>query len=121
MARTTPATQVIPDAGLTVTLTAPSVDGDIVTLDGSGVFIEVLNGSGGSINVTLSNPQTYNGLDVADRVVAVPAGANKKIPIPAFYTQDLGTMDLGVDVGGKVLVNYSAVASVTRGIARFGA
>lgn len=121
MARSTPATQAVPDEGAVVALTAPNADGDTVTLDGSGVFAVVANASGGSINVTLSNPQAYNGLNVEDRVVAVAAGATKHIPIPAFFKQSAGTTDLGVDVSGKVLINYSAVASVTRGIARFGA
>lgn len=120
MARGTPATQVIGSGGLVVALTAAPADGDIVDMSGAGTFVEVANGSGGSINVTILNPQEYNGLDVADRVVAVAAGTTAKIPVPAFFKQDVGTMDAGIDVGGKALINYSAVATVTRGVARFG-
>lgn len=113
MARTSPAIQEITDAGAVVALTAPSADGDIVDA-GRGAFAVVNNGSGVSVNVTIVNPQTYNGLDVADRVIAVAAGAIKHIPIPAFFKQDADA----VEGPGKALVNYSAVASVTRGIAR---
>lgn len=117
MARGTPATQ-LSDArtGLVVTLTAAPADGDIVTSDATHVIVE--NGSGGSINVTLVNPKTLYGDDVADRVIAVAAGAMRHIPLPSSFRQDLGTEDVGVDVGGKVLVNYSSVTSVTRGTAR---
>jgi hypothetical protein len=116
MARSAPATQAIPDAGVVVALTAPNSDGDIVDA-GSGAFLIVDNASGASINVTLVNPKTYNGLDVADRVVAVAAGARKHIPIPAMFKQDADAV-----IGpAQALVDYSAVASVTRGVARFGA
>ena len=81
---------------------------------GSGAFLLVENGSGGSINVTIVNPQTYNELDVADRVVAVAAGAIKAIPVPAFFKQDSDA----VEGPGQALINYSAVASVTRAVVR---
>lgn len=118
MARGTPVTQTADSrTGVVVALTAAPVDGDIVTSDAN--YLRVLNGSGGSINVTLVNPQTLYGDDVADRVIAVAAGATRDIPIPASFRQDLGTLDGGIDVGGKVLVDYSAVASVTRGTVRY--
>jgi hypothetical protein len=117
MARGTPATQLSDSrTGVVVALSAAPVDGDIVTNDATHAV--VANGSVASINVTLVNPQTLYGDDVADRVVAVAAGVTRHIPLPSSFRQDLGTMDGGIDVGGKVLLNYSAVASVTRGIAR---
>lgn len=115
MARSTPATQVITDAGRVVALTAPNADGDIADA-GNGTFLVVDNASGGSVTVTLVNPKTYNGLDVADRIVAVPAGQRWHIPIPVMFRQDSDA----VEGPGQALVNYSAVASVTRGIGRFG-
>lgn len=120
MARGLPATQVA-DArtGLVVALTAAPADGDSAADGGTGVYAVVENGSGAPIDVTLVNPQTLYGDDVADRVVSVAAGVTRHIPLPASFKQDLGTMDGGVDVGGKVLINYSAVATVARGIARF--
>lgn len=117
MARGTPATQLSDSrTGVVVALTAAPADGDIVTSDATHAV--VANGSGGSINVTLVNPKTYNGDDVADRVVAVAAGVTRHIPIPASFRQDLGATDVGIDVGGKVLINYSSITTVTRGIAR---
>jgi hypothetical protein len=112
MARTSPATQVVVDAGLAVTLTAPSVDGDIAEAGRSFAIVD--NASGVSINVTLSNPNTVEGLDVADRVVAVAAGARKLIPIPSQFKQATDA----VEGPGMALINYSAVASVTRAIVR---
>jgi len=117
MARSLPATQVADDRlGLVVALAAPNADGDSVTSDATHAV--VANGSGASINVTLLNPRTLYGDDVADRIIAVAAGATRHIPLPASFRQDVGATDLGVDVSNMVLINYSAVASVTRGIAR---
>jgi hypothetical protein len=119
MARGVPATQASDSrTGVVVALTAAPADGDIAE-GGSGYYARVANGSGGSINVTLVNPQTLYGDNVEDRVIAVAAGATRDIPLPASFKQDVGTMDGGVDVGGKVLINYSAVATVTRGIVRY--
>lgn len=127
MARGTPTTQVSDSrTGVVVALTAAPVDGDIIApaagdllAGGTTYYNRVANGSGGSINVTLVNPQTLYGDDVADRVVAVAAGATRDIPLPASFRQDVGTMDGGIDVGNKLLVNYSAVTTVTRGIVRY--
>lgn len=73
-------------------------------------FLHVKNGSGGSINVTISkqvSTKTVPGvgsLAVADIVVAVAAGAEKFIgPFPAAY----------VDSSGFVNVAYSAITTVT--------
>lgn len=120
MARGTPATTSVPDAGAVVALSAAPTDGDIIEF-AANTFLVVDNASGGSINVTLVNPNTEYGLDVADRVVAVAAGARKHIPVPSYMKQPVGTLDASVDVGGKVLVNYSAVTSVTRGVGKLGA
>lgn len=127
MARSAPTTQVSDSrTGVAVALTAAPVDGDIVAAatgdlaaGGSTYYARVANGSGGSINVTLVNPQTLYGDDVVDRVVAVAAGATRDIPLPASFRQPAGTMDAGIDVGDKILINYSAVTTVTRGIVRY--
>jgi len=111
-ARLAPATQVVVDAGLAITLTAPSVDGDIV--EAGRTFLIVDNASGASINVTIQNPQTVEGLDVVDRVVAIAAGVRKLIPVPASFRQ---AADAAVGPS-MALVDYSAVASVTRAVAR---
>lgn len=127
MARGAPATQVSDSRlGVVVALTAAPVDGDIVSAatgdlsaGGPSYYARVANGSGGSINVTLVNPQTLYGDDVADRVVAVAAGATRDIPLPSSFRQDPGATDGGIDVAGKILVNYSSVTTVTRGIVRY--
>jgi hypothetical protein len=127
MARGTPTTQVSDSrTGVAVALTAAPADGDIVAAaagdlaaGGPTYYARVANGSGAPINVTLVNPQTLYGDDVADRVVPVAAGATRDIPLPSSFRQDPGTMDVGVDVGNKILVNYSAVTTVTRGIVRY--
>jgi hypothetical protein len=113
MARGTPVATSIPDAGAVVALTAAPVDGDIVEA-GAGCFLVVANGSGGSINVTIQNPATYRGLDVADRVVAVAAGATKHIPVPAYLRQPADA----VTGAGMALVDYSAITTVTRGVGK---
>ena len=64
----------------------------------------VKNGSGASINVTLVTPGTLpTGDAYPDRVIAVPAGAERWIPVLPDYAQ----------AGGTATVNFSATASVT--------
>lgn len=113
MARSTPATQDITADGLAAAMTAPSVDGDIVDA-GGGVFITVDNASGAPITVTLQTPSTSYGLAIADRAVTVAAGATKDIPVPRYLRQpsDAATGP------NQALVDYSAVASVTRAVKR---
>lgn len=111
MARGNPATQSIGYDGAVVTLTAAPSDGDIVE---PGTFAVVNNASGGSINVTIVNPNTRNGLAVANRVVPVAAGTTKHIPIPSDMAQDSDA----VEGASMVLVNYSAVVTVTRGVGK---
>jgi hypothetical protein len=114
MARVDVTTQTIVASGLTPLLTAPTVDGDVI--DSGNVAVMVTNGSGVSINVTAQTPAQQAGLDVSERIVAVPAGATKLIgPFPR------GTYGRpsGADVG-RVYVDYSAQASITRGVVSFG-
>jgi hypothetical protein len=113
MARGTPVTTSITDTGAVVTLAAAPVDGDIVEA-GAGCFLVVDNASGGSINVTIQNPATYRGLDVADRIVAVAAGTRKHIPVPAYLRQPADA----VTGPGMALVDYSAIVTVTRGVGK---
>lgn len=98
--------QVLANAGTTVTFTAAGASGD-KTVPGDGVTLLVNNGSGASINVILATPATVDGdLAVADRTVAVPAGAIKAIPLPAKLYADRAD-------GGLASWTYSAWASVT--------
>lgn len=111
--RVSQTTQLATGAGLLASHTAPTVDGDVVDVS-NGVFLSVINGGGGSINVTVQTPGTVDGdLAVADRVVAVPVGTTPKlIPLNSqAYKQPTGSADVG-----RAYVDYSAVASVTRAV-----
>lgn len=112
MARTALTTQPIDSDGLTPVFAAANVDGHIIDAD---AYIEVVNGSGGSINVTVQTPAEYAGLAVAERIIAVGAGARAKIGHfdPKVYARPTGVAD-----PGKVYVDFSAVTSVTVGAFR---
>lgn len=91
-------------------LTAAVADGDIVDV---GTRLWVLNGSGASINVTAVVTTEVSGLEVEDLIEPVPAGAARLIgPFSNLFKQPADA----VEGAGKVLINYSAVASVTRGV-----
>lgn len=91
-------------AGAVDTLSAANVDGHTIANPQEKCWIEVNNGSGASINVTLDIITTVDGQPVTDRVVAVAAGARKKIgPFPI------------VNYGDNVTVTFSAVTTVTVG------
>lgn len=116
MARSTPPTQSVIADGLAANMTAPNSDGDIAEC-GGGVWMTVNNGSGSPINVTLQTPGTFQDLAIADRVIAVAAGATKDIPLPSYLKQPAGA-----SVGaGYALVDFSAVASVTRAVKKLAA
>ena len=84
------------------------MDGHSIPGDGDTV-LHIKNGSGSSINVTIQTGGTFEGEAVADKVVAIAAGAEKLIGRfrPALYNQPAGAD------GGKVLVDFSAVTTVT--------
>lgn len=64
----------------------------------------VKNGSASSINVTLVTPGTLpTGDAYPDRVIAVPAGAERWIPVLPDYQNP----------GGTATVNFSATAGVS--------
>lgn len=113
MARTSVATQQITAAGLAPALSAPTLLGD--TIDSGAVALMVTNASGGSITVTVQTPATQAGLAVAEDIVSVAAAATKLIgPFPkGTYGQPSGAD------AGRVYVDYSAVASVTRAVIGF--
>ncbi|GAA2817465.1 hypothetical protein [Kribbella solani] len=113
MARTDVATQKIVGTGLAPNMTQPTVDGDVI--DSGSVAVMVTNGSGASINVTAQTPAKSAGLDVAENIVAVAAGATQLIgPFPkGTYGQPSGADE------GRVYIDYSAQASVTRAVVGF--
>jgi hypothetical protein len=110
MARVSVTTQTAVGYKLAPALTAPTVDGDVI--DVGKVRLWVMNGSGGSINVTVQTPATVRGLDVSELVVAVAAGQTALLgPFP----KDVFGRTSGADQG-RAYVDYSAVASVTRAV-----
>lgn len=100
--------------GTALTMTAPTVDGDVLDC-GNGVVLVVNNASGAPITVTLPTPATYAGQPVNDVVVTVPAAATRYIKVDnvSLFGQAYGTADYR-----RAYANYSAVASVTRGAFR---
>ncbi|MBN6037476.1 hypothetical protein [Amycolatopsis sp. 195334CR] len=111
MARLSPATQAIVRTGLAPALTAPNGDGDII--DTGRVFLEVANGGGSPITVTVVSTAEVDGLPVEDLEVSVPAAGRRLIGPFAKTTFGQPAGDANV---GKAFVNYSGTTSVTRGV-----
>lgn len=109
MADITPVKPVL--TGVVPGAVAAAGGGDAIVAPRGNVVVQVTNGGGGSINVTIAKQQatrpadaTFPAMTVSDFVVAVAAGASKYIgPIPPSH----------VDAAGKVQVTYSGVTSVT--------
>lgn len=111
MARASQATQRVALTGLEPVLTGPTADGDVTDV-GASVFLVVDNASAASITVTVQTPTMIQDLPLADRTVTVSAGKRKMIPLTMQeYKQPTGSAD-----AGRAYVDYSAVASVTRGV-----
>lgn len=104
MARTAITPQTVPVTGRAMAYEPANVDGNKIAGAKTRRDLTVKNGSGGSINVTLSTPGTVGGLAIADRVIAVAAGAETRIRTddPVLRQTD-----------GSVHVDYSAVTTVT--------
>ncbi|WP_405994962.1 hypothetical protein [Streptomyces sp. NBC_00986] len=102
------AAQVVPLTGVAVTFTAAAGGGDTCPT-GAGVLLLVKNGDSGSHTVTLATPGTVNGLAIADRAIAVAAGAQVAIPVTSDY-RDPST--------GRAAVTYDGVTSVTVAVVR---
>jgi len=101
-------TQNVTTTGLATSLTAASGGGDTY-VPATGRWVEINNGSGGSITVTMVTPGVVDGtLAIADRTITVNAGTVEKIAAPpALYTDP--TTGLGT-------INYSSATSVTVGV-----
>lgn len=114
MARTSVTSQDVVRTGLNPNLTAPTVDGDIV--DTGNVALWVDNASGGAVTVTVVSSSSQDGLNTEDLVVSVPAAGKRLIgPFPARTFAQASDATIGA---GRVLVDYSAVTSVTRAVIR---
>lgn len=109
MARTNPTAAVADYDGVTVTPGTPDATGDILD---PGCTLIVENGSGSSITVTFVSTATFETVDVPDVGGPVAAGATVAFKVPPLR---LAGQPSDAAVGaGRVLANYSAVASVTR-------
>lgn len=104
MPRTLITAQPVGSAGLDPVYEAANVDGNSFRLS-SGTALHVKNGSAGVVNVTIPTPMTVDGLAVAERSIAVPAGDDRMVA--------LGSTKAYVQPGGVAHVNYDVVASVT--------
>lgn len=100
------AIQSIDKDGLNPTYAAAAVGGDKVN-PGPGVYIEVVNGAGAPINVTLVTPGTVEGDAIADRVVAVTNAQRRKIRVGDEYANPSDS--------GLAAITYSDVTTITVG------
>jgi hypothetical protein len=104
--------QTVLDTGITPSLAA-ATSSDTVADDGTNrTYVEVVNGGGGSINVTVPSQQANTQvpgvgvLAVPDIVVAVTNGTRRFIgPFTRAY----------INTSGNVTLNFSGVTSVTVG------
>jgi lipoate-protein ligase B len=115
MARTDIAPTNILATGVVDTLAAANVDGHAISNNGL-TWIEVANGAGAPINVTIQTQMTVHGLAVADQVVAVTNGTRKKI---GPFDKDAYNVQSGADAG-KIYVDFSSVTTITVGAFRIG-
>ena len=105
---TLPVNQISP-AGLTDAVQAAAGGGDVFPNTGRE-WVEVINGGGAPITVTITPQATLNGLTISPLAVVVANGARRKI----------GPFDPGIfnNSSGNVALAYSAVTSVTVGAYR---
>jgi hypothetical protein len=105
------ATQKAGPTGLVPNFVAAAGGGDTFVADGRTALI-VKNGSGGSINVTItSKKRSSPGLAPADVVVAVAAAAEKHILV--------GQSGFADPVSGAASVAYSSAVTVTVAAVRY--
>lgn len=109
MARASLTTQARDGFRLAPTLTAAVADGDIVDV-GSRIWVN--NGSGAPITVTAVTAAETSGLAIEDLAETVAAGAT--VLIGPFGKTLFQQPDDAAEGAGRVLVDYSAVTSVTR-------
>lgn len=111
--------QDITPAGKEITLTAAAEAGDTFDDDGKErTILVVANGSGSSIDVTVSAAKTSTRVQGVGSI-AVP---DIKVAVAAGDTLEIGPFaDAYRGAGGAVAVGYSAVTTVTVGVKRLSA
>lgn len=110
MARTALNAQQVTDEGLEAVYTGANIDGH--SIDGTGdIVLDVVNGGGTPITVTVETGLTVDGLAVADRAVVVTNGERRHIgrfPPRTYNREAVEVVD-----PGRVWVNFSGITSVT--------
>jgi hypothetical protein len=110
MARVVVTEQDVVVAGVTPTYVAPTVDG-ISVLNSSDIVVHVKNANASPCNVTTQAPGKYQGLEITDPVVAVPATTgDKMIRVPGG--------DPTAQADGRCYIDFSIQASVTYAVMR---
>lgn len=115
MARVVLATQVVAEPAITPQFTVGTDNGATYVVDGDAREVEVVNGSGGTRQITVQTGGTLGGFAVADKVVSIPTGERRRIPLgdKRVYLRPTGVAD-----AGKIYVDVDTVASVTAGAFR---
>jgi hypothetical protein len=91
-------------SGVAISGTSAAEGGDQVPNNGKTLLV-VFNGSGSSINVTITPTNTVAGFTIAPVVVAVAGTSTKYLgPYPATYFNNSS---------GRLVITYSAVTQVT--------
>lgn len=106
MARINLAVSTITHSGLVNALAAANADGYYMTNDGDKrTFLEVANGGGSPITLTIQSTATRDGLAVADKTVEIAAGQRVNVgPFkPSLYNRPDDT----------IYIDFTAVTSVT--------
>jgi hypothetical protein len=104
----TVATQKITTTGAALTYSAASGGGDKFT-PGPYTYMHAINGGGSPITATLTTPGTVDGLAVADRTVAIPAGESRMVKLPTELYK--GAQGLGdVSWSGTTSVTFAVVS-----------
>jgi hypothetical protein len=83
----------------------PAAGGGDKVRPGEHVFLHVKNADDASHTVTIVTPGTVKGQAIADLAVAVPAGEDRMIPVPADLFRN--------PVDGLASITYDAVTDVT--------
>ncbi len=97
--------------GVLEALVSAETDGNSILNTGGNLgvsWLEVVNGAGSPINVTIKTPGLVRGLAIAEQVIAVANGTRQKIgpfDSASIYNQADGT----------VHIDYSSVTTITVG------
>ncbi|MGL5709969.1 MAG: hypothetical protein ACRCW9_03895 [Cetobacterium sp.] len=112
MASSAIAVQSMLNTGTVVTTESANADGNYFNNDGH-TYLQVTNGGGSSINVTIASPVNCSQGSTHPIVVAVGAGVTK-------YIGGFDKTRFNDPVTGRVNVTYSAVTTVTVAVVSVG-